>query len=90
VERTQIKLDRGRENRAASGVSITVNKLKQFRQFLGEVWAELKKTTWPGRQEVYGTTVVVIVTVLICASFLWVVDMMLNKGMEVVFRMSGQ
>jgi preprotein translocase subunit SecE len=67
-----------------------VNKLKQFRQFLVEVWAELKKTTWPGRQEVYGTTVVVIVTVLICASFLWVVDMMLNKGMEVVFRMAGQ
>jgi len=67
-----------------------VNKLKQFRQFVVEVWAELKKTTWPSRREVYGTTVVVIVTVLICASFLWVVDMFLNKGMEVVFRMSGQ
>jgi len=67
-----------------------VNKLRQFRQFLVEVWAELKKTTWPGKQEVYGTTVVVIVTVLICASFLWVVDMILNKGMEVVFRVAGQ
>ena len=67
-----------------------MNKLKQFRQFVIEVWAELKKTTWPGRKEVYGTTVVVVVTVLICASFLWVVDMILNKGMEVVFRVSGQ
>ena len=55
-----------------------------------EVWAELKKTTWPGKQEVYGTTVVVIITVLICATFLWGVDMILNKGMEVVFRMVGQ
>jgi len=67
-----------------------MGKLKQFKQFLTEVWAELKKTTWPGKQEVYGTTVVVIITVLICATFLWGVDMILNKGMEVVFRMVGQ
>ena len=29
---------------------------------------------------------VVIVTVLICALYLWVVDLILNKGMEAVFR----
>ena len=48
--------------------------------------SRLKKTTWPGRQEVYGTTLVVIVTVLICAFFLWIVDLILNKGMETIFR----
>jgi preprotein translocase subunit SecE len=67
-----------------------VDKLKRLKQFIVEVWAELKKTTWPGKREVYGTTLVVIVTVLICALFLWIVDMILNKGMEVVFRMAGQ
>ena len=67
-----------------------MGKLRQFKQFLVEVWAELKKTTWPGRQEVYGTTLVVIVTVLICAGFLWAVDMVLNKSMEAVFRVVGQ
>jgi preprotein translocase subunit SecE len=60
--------------------------LTRFRQFITEVVAELKKTTWPGRREVYGTTVVVIVTVLICALYLWVVDMILNAGMDRVFR----
>jgi len=59
----------------------------RFRQFLTEVVAELKKTTWPSRREVYGTTVVVIVTVLICALYLWVVDMILNAGMDRVFRL---
>ena len=49
-----------------------MNQLKRFKQFLIEVWGELKKTTWPGKKEVYGTTFVVIVTVLICATFLWV------------------
>jgi preprotein translocase subunit SecE len=66
-----------------------VQQLKRFRQFLFDVWAELKKTTWPARREVYGTTVVVIVTVLICAFFLWVVDLILNAGMERIFK-AGQ
>ncbi len=63
--------------------------LRRFRQFLVDVWGELKKTTWPGRQEVYGTTLVVIVTVLICATFLWIVDLFLNKGMERIFGAAG-
>ena len=67
-----------------------MEKLKQFRQFCIDVWAELKKTTWPGKQEVYGTTLVVIVTVLICAFFLWIVDLILNKGMEQIFKTAGQ
>ena len=66
-----------------------MEKLKEFRQFLIDVWAELKKTTWPGRKEVYGTTVVVIVTVLICAFYLWIVDLGLNKAMNFVFRTLG-
>jgi preprotein translocase subunit SecE len=66
-----------------------VQQLRRFRQFLVDVWGELKKTTWPGRQEVYGTTLVVIVTVLICAFFLWIVDLILNKGMETIFKAAG-
>jgi len=66
-----------------------VQQLRRFRQFLSDVWSELKKTTWPGRQEVYGTTLVVIVTVLICAVFLWIVDLVLNKGMETIFKAAG-
>ena len=66
-----------------------MQQLRRFRQFLTDVWGELKKTTWPGRQEVYGTTLVVIVTVLICAFFLWIVDLILNKGMESIFKAAG-
>jgi preprotein translocase subunit SecE len=66
-----------------------MNQLKRFRQFVIEVWGELKKTTWPSQNEVYGTTLVVIVTVLICAFFLWVVDLILNKGMESLFKLAG-
>jgi preprotein translocase subunit SecE len=66
-----------------------MQQLRRFRQFVIEVWAELKKTTWPSQNEVYGTTLVVIVTVLICATFLWVVDLILNRGMESLFKLAG-
>ncbi|TDI45623.1 MAG: preprotein translocase subunit SecE [Acidobacteria bacterium] len=54
-----------------------------------EVWSELKKTTWPSRKDVYSTTLVVIVTVLICAFYLWVVDLLLTRSMEKVFEVFG-
>ena len=56
--------------------------LKRFRQFVIETWSELKKTSWPERKEVSGTTVVVIITVLICAAYLFVVDFILREIME--------
>jgi preprotein translocase subunit SecE len=63
-----------------------VERLRRIKQFLLDVVAELKKTTWPAKREVYGTTVVVIVTVVICAAYLWVVDMVLNRAMNLVFQ----
>ena len=63
-----------------------MNQLQKFRQFLTEVWSELKKTTWPSRKEVQGTTVVVIVFVLICAVYLWGVDLFLSWGINSIFE----
>ena len=63
-----------------------MERLRRIKQFLVDVVAELKKTTWPAKREVYGTTVVVVVTVVICAAYLWVVDMVLNRAMNLVFQ----
>ena len=66
-----------------------MNSFRRLKQYVTEVWSELKKTTWPNKKEVYGTTVVVIVTVLICAFYLWVVDLLLTRGMERIFEVFG-
>jgi preprotein translocase subunit SecE len=66
-----------------------MERFRRMKQFLVEVVAELKKTTWPSQREVYGTTVVVIVAVVICAVYLWVVDMVLNRVMNYVFQVFG-
>ncbi|GAB4563306.1 MAG: preprotein translocase subunit SecE [Geothermobacteraceae bacterium] len=52
-------------------------------EFLGNVKAELKKVTWPTRKDTYGSTIVVIVLVLMVAVFLWAVD----SALSTVIRM---
>jgi preprotein translocase subunit SecE len=57
----------------------------RIKAFLADTWAELKKTTWPPRREVYGTTVVVIVAVILTAIYLFAVDKLLSTGMNRLF-----
>jgi len=51
-------------------------------EFLKEVQAELKRTTWPAWKEVRGTTTVVIITVFIFAIFLGAVDLALSNVLQ--------
>jgi preprotein translocase subunit SecE len=48
---------------------------KKIAEFFQEVKLELKKVVFPTKKEVIGSTWVVIVTVLISALFLWMVDL---------------
>jgi preprotein translocase subunit SecE len=57
----------------------------KVRQFLSEVIVELKRTTWPSRKEVQGTTLVVIVTIFVFAVFLFAVDYVLSQGVNRIF-----
>ena len=59
--------------------------IDRLRRFMAEVSVELKRTTWPSRLEVRGTTVVVIVTVFIFALFLFAVDYVLSQGVTKIF-----
>ena len=57
---------------------------KKIAEFFQEVKLELKKVVFPTKKEVIGSTWVVIVTVLICAFFLGVVDVAVTKAMSVI------
>jgi preprotein translocase subunit SecE len=57
--------------------------------YFSEVWSELKKVSWPVRQEVYGTTIVVIVSVFIFGFYLWLVDILLEYGIVKLYRFFG-
>jgi len=55
-------------------------------QFLREVRFELRKVTWPSRKQTIGSTIVVIILVLIISAFLGVVDVGLQSLINVVIQ----
>lgn len=62
----------------------TKNYLAKSVQFLREVKAELKKVTWPSRKQTIGSTLVVIVVVMIISFFLGIVDIGLSSMIRMV------
>jgi preprotein translocase subunit SecE len=61
-------------------------KLAEARAFLQEVRSELKKVTWPGRKEVYSTTLVVIATSIFFGFYLWGLDLVMSRALSLAFK----
>ena len=59
--------------------------MKKIIQFFKESYAELKKVTWPGREEVASSTKVVLVSVVLIALALGIVDFFIFKGIDLIF-----
>ena len=55
-------------------------------QFVREVRVELKKVTWPQRNEIIGSTAVVIVASFAVAFFLGFVDLILQKALGLIIK----
>jgi preprotein translocase subunit SecE len=61
-------------------------KIGEARAFLAEVRSELKKVTWPGRGEVYSTTLVVIATSIFFGFYLWGLDLVFSRALSLAFK----
>ena len=59
-------------------------------EFIKDTRKELKNVSWPPRHEVTGTTIVVIVAVFFFGAFLYLVDVIVNSAMNLVFHRLGQ
>lgn len=60
--------------------------MDQMREFVKDVRLESTKVSWPTRGEIKDSTVVVLVTVLLVAAFIGVMDQILNLGVGLLFR----
>ena len=54
------------------------------KQFYLDVRSEMKKVSWPGKQEVVGTTMVVVAAVFFFGVYLGLVDYLLQMGLQKV------
>ena len=52
---------------------------------MSEVNQELLKVSWPSREELYGSTVVVVVLCVILSIFVFGVDFILNRLLTTIF-----
>ena len=63
------------------------NPFRSTRIFVGEIADELKKATWPTRQELRDSTVVVIVAALILGLFTSITDFALYQVVDLFTRL---
>ena len=54
-------------------------------QFIKESYAELRKVIWPGREDVVSSVKVVIISTVIIAAILGLVDVLLLLGVQAIF-----
>lgn len=59
---------------------------ERFRTFYEGVRREMKLVTWPGRQQVQSTTLVVMVTVFLFALYFFVVDYVLSNAITRLYQ----
>jgi len=60
--------------------------LHKIQKYLKEIMAELRKMTWPNRDELVGSTIVTMVVSMIIAIFVGIVDRILTLGITSIFR----
>jgi preprotein translocase subunit SecE len=62
------------------------DKLEPVKQYFRDVYMEAKRVTWPSRKDAVKGTYVVLITVVIAALFLGIVDVGLAKIIQSLLR----
>ncbi len=60
--------------------------MKKLILFLKEAYAELKKVSWPSKDELQESTMVVIITTIIISLFLGVIDKVISEIVKMVIK----
>jgi len=61
-------------------------KFAELKAFFSEVRSELKKVTWPSKEEVYSTTIVVILTTVFFGFYLYGLDLVMSQVFTRILR----
>jgi len=78
AQQKQKKSSGGRKKSGPKKQRVTVS------QFLTEVRAEMKKVSWPSRDEVVSYTIVVLVTVVLMGGLVYFADILFTKLVDII------
>jgi preprotein translocase subunit SecE len=60
---------------------------ERIRSFYNDVRTEMRKVTAPSRKEVQATTTVVLIAVFLFGLYFWVIDNVIGRGVDYLFRL---
>ncbi len=60
--------------------------MRRFQKYIKDVIAELKKVTWPTKEELKGSTITVVIFSLIATTYVFSVDFVLSKVMQMFLQ----
>jgi preprotein translocase SecE subunit len=66
-----------------------LERLSQFREFLGTVPPEMKKVTWPDWDQLRNATGVIIIFVLVVAGIIGLMDLVFRQLVNVIISTLG-
>jgi len=64
--------------------AVQMGPIERLRKFINDVKLEAQKVSWPSRDEVKESTIVVLVAVFIISIFIYVVDIVISRLIQVV------
>jgi preprotein translocase subunit SecE len=59
---------------------------QRIKAFYNDVRTEMRKVTAPSLKEVQSTTIVVLITVFLFGLYFWVVDLVIGRGVDLIFN----
>jgi preprotein translocase subunit SecE len=77
-KRAQLKKSSGTKKSGPKKQRVTIS------QFMTEVKAEMKKVTWPSRDEVVAYTIVVVITVILMGGLVYFADILFVKLVDMI------
>ena len=60
--------------------------IQKIQAFFQDVRAEMQKVTWPTRDELMGSTAVVLTTMLILSVFIGIADLVCSQTLHIILR----
>ncbi len=66
-----------------------IERLSQFREFLGTVPPEMKKVTWPDFDQLRNATGVIIIFVLVVAGIIGLMDLIFRQLVDAIISTLG-
>ena len=63
--------------------------LDRTREYIADLKGEMRRVTWPTKDQVYATTAVVIITVFAFAAYFFLIDILLGSAITKIFAIFG-